>query len=219
MEELKRQRNARDLWVSRGHLYAMAAGTLVLSLTTFVLGYTIGRDRAPEAPTEVAVAVGDEPLVELLARVEASARPHGGVDALTFPDALEGTPALVPGVAMTDAGPVLPIPPPVISDAVPVVAEPGNAPEPVGDATPSGSFTVEVSRFEHADDAVLEKQKLRAAGLDAWIGLAHVDGRPVHRVSIAGYADEPAATAALPDVAAKVRSLGLTAAPTVMPIR
>ena len=37
MSELARQRNARDIWISRGHLYAMAAGGALAVLASFAL--------------------------------------------------------------------------------------------------------------------------------------------------------------------------------------
>ena len=74
MGELAARHRARDLWVSRSHLGAAVAGTIVLSLTTFALGYTLGRSDAPPATSAVlADASRDDALLELLARVEATA--------------------------------------------------------------------------------------------------------------------------------------------------
>jgi hypothetical protein len=220
--DLERQRDARDMWISRGHLVAMAAGTLVLAGTTFALGFTVGRSTAP--PAALAAADGDRDLVDLLARVESSSRPHGGVDALTFPDALEGSPtgpapmpdaaigSLPTDVAPTDAALQTPLP-----VGAPVVLAPNGVAEPVGDAPHPGAYTIEVSRFDEAAGAEALKRRLMGTGLDAWISLNTSDGRGTWRVDVAAYPDEPSAGGALADVTARVKALGVPAAPTVVP--
>lgn len=217
MGDLERQRDARDMWISRSHLVAMAAGTLVLAGTTFALGFTVGRSTAP--PGAVASAEGERDLVDLLARVESSSRPHGGVDGLTFPTALGGTdvgPAPMPDAALptpnpTDAALQTPLPP-----GEPVLVASGQA-DAGGDAPRGGAFTIEVLRFEEPNAADVLKKHLMATGLDAWVDLRVVDGKAEWRVEIAAYPDQAGADAALPDVMARVKALGVPAAPTVVP--
>lgn len=221
MGDLERRRDARDMWISRGHLAAMAAGSLVLAGTTFALGFTVGRSTAP--PAAAASTAGDRELVDLLARVESSRRPHGGVDALTFPDALEGTtvgPAPMPdgaiptlaGPSPTDAALLTPLPP-----GSSVVVAPSGTVAPIGDAPRAGAWTIEVSRFDDGESAEILKRRLVGTGLDAWISLHETGGRPAWRVDVAAWPDEAAATAALADVTARVKALGVPAAPTVVP--
>jgi len=91
MGELARQRRARDLWISRSHLWAVSIGVLAATTASFFLGMALARSpgASPATPT-AATAAPDESLVELLARVDANAEPDSGVNNLTFPDALTG---------------------------------------------------------------------------------------------------------------------------------
>ncbi len=191
MGELSRERNARDLWVSRGHLRAMGAGVLVLACTTFALGYVVGRDTSPAPVAESSAIQEDEQLVELLARVEASARPRGGVEDLTFPDALSGrTPRVSDNLLAPESN--------VAVSGDPTAVEASGAPGiPVGDAAPSGAvWTLVVSEDLDAGAAVTQRDELRKAGVSAWIWYELVDGVPKHRVAVGGYPDEAAAQAA-----------------------
>lgn len=197
MGDLARQRSARDLWISRSHVRAMATGTLVLAGTAFVVGFAIGRDAVPAATIDVA-APNDGDLVELLARVEAAARPQGGIETLTFPDALAGVPAAAPAL---DA----PLP---SAEAPTAVVEPSPDPGPVVGDAPVGRFTVEVARHENGAEAAVLRERLRAADLDAWVSLELVDGRPVHHVVIGGWADEEAAGAALVELGPRIAEVG-----------
>lgn len=89
MGELARYRRDRDLHLSRGHLSAAIVGVVLISTTAFFLGFRMGNTR-PVVPvaTHFTAEAPREGLVELLARVEASGDTTGGVEALTFPDAL-----------------------------------------------------------------------------------------------------------------------------------
>lgn len=90
MGELARQRRARDLWVSRGHLWALGVGVVLLVLCSFFLGLTLARGSSTATAAPVADEGAQESLVELLARVDARVVAQDGVDTLTFPDTLTG---------------------------------------------------------------------------------------------------------------------------------
>lgn len=91
MGELARQRRARDLWISRSHLWAVSIGVLAATTASFFLGMALARSPGAGPATVAATTVApDESLVELLARVDANAEPDSGVNNLTFPDALTG---------------------------------------------------------------------------------------------------------------------------------
>jgi len=189
MGELSRERNARDLWVSRGHLWAMAAGVLVLTGTAFALGVVVGRGATPAPVVESSAVKEDEQLVELLARVEASSRPRGGVEDLTFPDALTGrTPRVSDALLAPESH--------VSIEGDPVEVGPGGQVHPVGDAPPPGAWTLVVAEAPDAGAAVKQRDELKSAGLDAWVWFELVDGAPKHRVAIGGFPDEAAAKAA-----------------------
>ncbi len=89
MGELARRRRARDLHLSRGQLAAGLVGVLLVAGASFAVGYRVGGGRSvAERPVPFATGAPREGLVELLARVDASGDVTGGIDALTFPDAL-----------------------------------------------------------------------------------------------------------------------------------
>jgi len=95
MSDLARRRSARDLSISRTHIALGSLGVLLLCLSSFALGVLQGR--SDEGPRVVAMPLSaelpDRGLVELLARVEATADAGEEVEVLTFPDALTNSPA------------------------------------------------------------------------------------------------------------------------------
>ncbi|MEQ1506227.1 MAG: SPOR domain-containing protein [Myxococcota bacterium] len=200
MSELARRRNARDLWISRGHLAALAVGAVALSATTFAIGFAIGRNQRPSDAVVSGPFVPDDQLVELLARVDANAAPDGATEELTFQDTLRGSTLELP--------------------AVPVAPEPtgrtlttGPGVHLGGDPPPAGAFTVVVERS--ADGAAMRalQAKLAEAGVTAWVGAELVDGVPAFEVAVGGYPTAEAAAAVVP----VVRAAG--GAGTVEPIR
>lgn len=204
MGELARKRAARDLRISYSHLWAMGAGTLLLVGISFGLGFSLAHGPESSHAAEPAPLVpGDDDgrLVELLARVEASSRPHGGVEDLTFPDALTGQVA---------QGPVAPMEGTDVATDPPTPVEPGPATPtlPEGDAAPSGAFTLEVGRFTEAVAAESARDRLREAGLPAWMSVALIEGKPEMRVAIGGYADAETAATALAEIAPAIAEAG-----------
>jgi hypothetical protein len=96
MSDLARRRSARDLWISRSHVLLGAVGVVLLSLGSFSLGVLHGRagDAGVKVvSTSLSTELPNGSLVELLARVEATADAGGEVEVLTFPDALTNSPA------------------------------------------------------------------------------------------------------------------------------
>ena len=95
MSDLARRRSARDLWISRSHVALGVTGVLLVAIGSFALGVLHGR-AGVEGPKVVALPLSSElpnrGLVELLARVEATADAGGEVEVLTFPDALTNSP-------------------------------------------------------------------------------------------------------------------------------
>ncbi len=194
MSELARRRSARDIWISRGHLYALGAGCGLAILAAFGIGYAVGResvDLPPPASTAFAGEAGDDALVELLARVDAAATPDGGVDQLTFPDALRGE-AIERSVPAGDDASV-----PVVGvsgEAIPL-PEAGEPP-PV----PNGSWTIVVATFSERQPAEVRVAELIAEGHTAWTGVESQDGTLQYRASIGGYGSRVAAEDALEDL-------------------
>lgn len=87
--ELTKRRRARDVRISRAHLWAGAALLVSAVSAAFGAGYVLGREIPAPPPRQayVATAEGRE-LVEVLARVEANVDVDAGVERLTFPHAL-----------------------------------------------------------------------------------------------------------------------------------
>jgi hypothetical protein len=197
MSELARRRNARDLWISRGHLAAAASGAASLAMASFAIGFFLGEHRRPPV-VEAPPFAPDEGLVELLARIETTAALPGGVDeALTFPDLLrsESAPS-VPAVAAPREGRVVLIEPafegPTLGGPNPSAA--GATP---GDSPPPGTFTVVVGRGTDPAEVGREAEALRRQGLAAWVSVALVDGEWAYRIAYGGFDDEAAARRAL----------------------
>ena len=89
MGDLARRRSARELWISRSHVWAAGLLALLAVGVAFGAGYLVGRGEPTPAarPGFVDDAAPGE-LVEVLARVDASVSSDDGVHELTFPDAL-----------------------------------------------------------------------------------------------------------------------------------
>lgn len=196
MSELARRRSARDIWISRGHLYAIGAGGGLAILAAFAMGYAMGResvDLPPPAAAAFTSEAGDDALVELLARVDSAATRDGGVDELTFPDALRGEPLereATPPSEPTEAATVG-----VEGRAIPL-PEAGDAPP-----SPNGSWTLVVDTFATRSDAEARVASLVSEGHAAWMGVESRDGALQFRASIGGFGSRVAAEDALEEMA------------------
>lgn len=187
----------RQLNMTRGHLYALIAMALALSVATFFLGIQIGRRDVPAAtvtaatePPLVKEEARDGSLEVLLARVE-QARP--GSVPLEFPSVLP----------VTD-------PPPAIGEGAVVPPAPGLAPR-AGDI-PKDGWALETGIFPEVNAADNEVARLRAAGLSAYRVTSLINGQPNSRVRIGGYKSEADALAAV----AKVSEAAPSATPKVV---
>ena len=189
MSDLARQRSSRDLWISRGHIYAAIVGTLLLMSASFVVGYGAGRDSVGPVlapPAAFASESADVALVEMLARVDAGHVADGGVRQLTFPDQLSGS-----AEATT-----LPNEPVQNGEAH---LEPALPQLPGGeDAPPVGRWTVAAGSVPQRQSAVRLSEVLRAAGLEPWLGIEHIDGEVSYRVGVGGFGSRAEAETALP---------------------
>jgi hypothetical protein len=187
----------------------MGAGTGVLVFIGFLGGVTLGRGDAP--PRDVAIDAAapsdDGALVELLARVGASRRAHGGVEDLTFPDALMGQAA-----ALSDE------PAPQPAEPVMVLEAGAGLVAPVSDPQPTGRYTIEAGRSSSASEAAVLRDGLRAAGLPAWMEAERVAGQLGYRVAVGGWDDEAQAAATLIEMTPALTGAG-AGSPAVVPVR
>lgn len=211
MSDLERRRDAREYWVSRGHLHAGIVASLLMAFVSFGMGFLLGQSRVGAAvvPPERALLarVPGEDLVALLAEVERGTLKSAS-SAIVYPQLIEGV------------GP--PAVPTELTPGIGVDAMVGLPPRPAElqpDRVPAGVFTVQAGAFGVADDAVRVRDHLLAQQVPAWLSVEHVDGVPAYRVAIGGFASALEAEAALGVVAPIVRTSPVTlGAPEVVPI-
>lgn len=193
MSELARRRSARDIWISRSHLYAVGAGAALAVLAAFGAGYGVGRGSV-DLPAPPAQRLAGEPsdgaLLELLARVDAVAVPGGGVDELTFPDALtgKGEGAETPGEGDASEASRSGLP-----GSVPAAPE-------AGDAPPRGKWTLAIESFADRSVADTKAEALRGSELEAWVGVERLNGEARFRVAVGGWYTESEADEALKEL-------------------
>lgn len=173
--DIARRRASRDLWVSRGHLWAAAAAALALAAFTFAGGVTLGKRWATPvaAPTPSLTAeVPRDELLRLLARIDGNAA--GPAAALTFPDALRGQPTGPGGV-------------PAETPPAPTVVAGGPA-AVGGDPVGAGGFTVVLSTTSDEAAARALQARLQAAGIQGMVATELVEGAPRYRLAVGRHA-------------------------------
>ena len=155
----------------------------------FSAGLLVGGGEDAHAAHETSItldAVPDDGLVELLARVEASADPSGGVAGLTFPDALAGASGRRAVPSEPNGAGEAAVVPPARHTAAPNV-----------DPAPAGAYTVRILLTTAESRAIALRDQLRARGLPAWVGALVVDGRMHYRVALGGFQTEADASEAM----------------------
>jgi len=189
MGELARIRSSRDLRISRGHLAAALVALVLVAVTAFALGASIGEDPPAPAKRVFSADVPGDALLELIARIDASSLPAGGEQTLTYQDDLRGP------AGNTTAAPVQPVGDAAGGEPVHVAAGERVIPA-VADTAPAGAFTIWVT--ESADPAAARemRRRLRDAGQPAWIAATLVGGEPRYTVAVGGYATSEEAEAA-----------------------
>ena len=90
MADLASKRNARDLWISKGHVGAVAVLCLALVVGAFAVGYTFGQSSNSSVGSAAETPVANTTVVELLDRIEGSTANPADQRTLTFPDVLAG---------------------------------------------------------------------------------------------------------------------------------
>lgn len=197
MSDLARQRDARDVWVSRSHLHAAVAAALLLSLASFGAGFLAGRHQAVTSAERrdgaLVDAVPGRDLLAVLAEVERTSL-TSATSAMQYPDLLgKGSAPQVPAEPARPAG--------VSAE----VAAPG---EMVfeADVQPASPFTVEVGVFDKVAEARLVREHLRQNGLAGWWWLERVGGAPRYHVCVGGFDSQVEADAEVLRVAPIVQT-------------
>jgi len=199
MSELARPPAANQIWITRGHLAALAVATVAIAVLAFFVGLEIGRRGAGAVDEAAHVQVSflpdetDEQALEgLLRQVEQAqaATPDAAPEEVTFNKALESD-------APSAATPV-PEPPP---SAVLSQVDAGQAPPPPAEAAPGalapdGGWAVQVASYPDVDQADAHVARLQEQKLQAYRVSALVSGQTWYRVRIGGFHTRDAAAEA-----------------------
>lgn len=178
--------------LSRGQLNAAIVGALVALSGSFAAGVVVGERTRGEGGEHERVALVDnaaeESLVELLARVEASADPTGGVSGLSYPDALRLELQAPPGPVAV---------PPTVGQAA---VEAGLQDSPEGaldDLPPVGPWAVALGFFSDEEELLAVRQASLVVPEPWWQALVLVDGVAGRRAGVGAFGSEDAAKRAL----------------------
>jgi len=89
MGDMASKRNARDLWISKGHLGAAAVLCIGMTLGAYALGYLSGAASIDSSDlAKKGLEPSDVGVVELLDRIEGSSADPEGQHTLTYPRVL-----------------------------------------------------------------------------------------------------------------------------------
>ena len=205
MRDISRIRGEREIWITRGHLWALAMTTSCIALLAFFVGLLLGRSELPGV--DVPAVAGESALVppvleadaleDLLARVEAASASHVSAEVLTFPASLpKGLAAPVPE-AQSFSAQEAPVPP--------GRNEPDPPPQellstPVAEA----GWAVQVASFTNQTEAEERRVQLREKGIVPYLVTAVVDGITRYRLRVGGFPTQEEANRGADALAAKL---------------
>lgn len=188
MNDGARNRPDRQIWITRGHLGALAVTTASVALLTFLVGVQVGRRTAPEVattearPSPLPDAAAQASLELLLREVElaqASVDPTGQPHAaLSFPSVLGKNTTAAPSSAEPGMA------------TVSIAPMDGGAPSPPQNRPPVDGWSVQVGSHPTAAEADAELSQLQGEGHEAYRVAALVDGQTWYRVRIGGFASQ-----------------------------
>ena len=198
----------REIWLTKGHLWALAVTTGSIAVLTLFIGLHIGRstsgnaDQSADGDGLIAQQIEQDPLEDLLSRIEAAAADASPEAALSFPAALpdqsdtipvmEVPDAEEPAEAFVEAGDTLPVAP--LTGQTNDAADPaessasGQASSLDSSEVPTEGWAVQLGAYRtlgEADDRVAE---LRRDSVDAYRVAALVRGETWYRVKVGGFA-------------------------------
>jgi len=201
MSTLGTRTRQREIWITQGHLWALALVMFFIGVLAFFVGLLFGRSQAAvpdgEATTPAIVTeeVQGDALDELLARLESLDVDDPQDGALSFPGTLT-------------AGEAFPVPEPAEPElAVEDVVLPGReVPEPpegepsAGDVPRSG-WAVQLASYGTVEEAEAHLTRLAEQGHDAYRQAALVGGETRHRVRVGGFSSQKSAGRARDELA------------------
>jgi len=197
----------REIWLTKGHLWALAVTTGSIAVLTLFIGLHIGRstsglsDQSADGDGLIAQQIEQDPLEDLLSRIEAAAADASPEAALSFPAALpnqsdtipvmEVPEAEEPAEAFVEAGDTLPVAP--LTSQTDEAAPPESGASGEGSSldsseVPTEGWAVQLGAYRtlsEADDRVAE---LRRDSVNAYRVAALVRGETWYRVKVGGFA-------------------------------
>lgn len=204
MRDLSSRTRQREIWITQGHLWALALVMFFIGVLAFFVGLLFGRSQAavPEvqqtAQALVSADVQGDALDELLARLESLEVDDPQDGALTFPGTLS-------------EGEVFPAP--ELPQQVPqpeAVVLPGRAsPEPpeggptAGDVPRSG-WSVQLASYTTVEEADARLAALEELGIEGYRQAAMVRGETRHRIRVGGYSSRASAERGLVELAERL---------------
>ncbi len=204
MRDLATRTRQREIWITQGHLWALALVMFFIGVLAFFVGLYFGRSQAavpdvePSSQALVSAEVQGDALDELLARLESLEVDDPQDGALTFPGTLS-------------EGEVFPAPQPELEpEQEPSVVLPGrDAPEPpaggaTGGKVPSSGWSVQIASYVTVEEADAHLAELAELGIDGYRQAAMVRGDTRHRVRVGGYGSRAAASHAREELVVKL---------------
>lgn len=186
MNDGARTRSDRQIWITRGHLGALAVTTASIALLTFLVGVQVGQRTAPEvvapaAPTGVLPDADAQASLELLLREvelsQASVDPTGRAHTpLSFPAVLGQGETATPAA---DEAPMA---------TVSIAPAAGEPPRPPENRPPVDGWSIQLSSHPTQAEADAQLSALQEDGHEAYRVAALVDGQTWYRVRIGGFA-------------------------------
>jgi len=193
MSDLPRSRSGKQIWITRGHLAALAVATFFIALLAFLVGLQVGRTQAVSSPEVVAAAPAlpegsqEDALEALLREVEyaqGAVSPDGALASaepdLTFPAALGAQAQPEPPADALDEQAVS-------AEVEPPLDEVPQPPPSVGDKVPADGWSVQVASYPTVEEAESSVEAFRTEGMAAYRVGALVDGHTWYRVRIGGF--------------------------------
>ncbi len=209
MRDLSRIHGEREIWITRGHLWALAMTTVFIGLLAFFVGLLLGRTRTteaepvPEQSSLITEEMEADALEELLARVEVAANNNSEEAVITFPEVLS------PGQSSAARPPPsATLPETTEASSRTRVSAGRHIPEPPSGAlsagkVPSGGWAIQLASFTTESEADARLGELAEAGADAYWVSAVVDGITRYRVRIGGFSSRGDADVRLAELSAR----------------
>lgn len=194
MPETSRARSNRQIWITRGHLAALAISTASLAMLTFFLGVRVGRGTVPSTQDLAVQATllpnaDSQASLELLLRevelAQASLDPTGQPQTdVEYTELLRTSATATPAAASLPTG------------TVSIAANDTSHPRPPTFTPPESGWSVQVSSTPLVAAADQQVAGLIAAGHRAYRVDALVDGQNWYRVRVGGFDTRDEADAA-----------------------